>query len=219
MKLTSTLVGLTATGALAAPYVVVDNDPTAQPTSLNKRAGGLDYVQNYNGQAAGFQSDLSAGTFSAKWNGGTDVVVGLGWKTGSARTINYDAQFTPTGSSYLAAYGWINAPQAEYYVVESFGQYDPCADPAAQKLGSVTSDGGSYTVCKSTRTNQPSITGTSTFTQYWSVRTSKRTSGSITMKNHFDVWAKNGFGNSDFNYLVMAVEAFGGQGSASVKVS
>jgi endo-1,4-beta-xylanase len=218
MKLTSTLVGLAATGALAAPYVVVDNDSTTQPVSLNKRAGGLDYVQNYNGQAAGFQSDLAAGTFSAKWNGGTDVVVGLGWKTGSARTINYDAQFTPTGSSYLAAYGWINSPQAEYYVVESFGQFDPCSG-SAQKLGSVTSDGGSYTVCKSTRTNQPSITGTSTFTQYWSVRTSKRTSGSITMKNHFDVWAKNGFGNSDFNYLVMAVEAFGGQGSASVKVS
>ncbi|PVI04802.1 glycoside hydrolase family 11 protein [Periconia macrospinosa] len=217
MKFSSTLVGFAATGALAAPYVVVDPaDEAAQPMSINKRAG-LDYVQNYNGQSAGFKSDLNAGTFSASWNGNTDVVVGLGWKTGSARTINYDAQFTPTGSSYLAAYGWINSPQAEYYVVESFGQYDPCSQ--AQKLGTVSSDGGSYTVCKDTRTNQPSITGTSTFTQYWSVRTSKRTSGSITLKNHFDVWAKNGFGNSNFNYLVMAVEAFGGQGSASVKVS
>jgi hypothetical protein len=47
--------------------------------------GNLDYTQNYNGAAGGFQGDLSTGKFSAKWNGNTDVVVGLGWKTGSAR--------------------------------------------------------------------------------------------------------------------------------------
>ena len=72
-------------------------------------------------------------------------------------------------------------------------------------------------MCTDTRTNQPSITGTSTFTQYWSVRQSQRTSGTVTMANHFEAWAKFGFG-SDYNFQVFAVEAFSGSGTASVTV-
>ena len=45
----------------------------------------LNYVQNYNGDVAGFKYDESAGTYSANWNGNTDFVVGLGWSTGAAR--------------------------------------------------------------------------------------------------------------------------------------
>lgn len=113
--------------------------------------------------------------------------------------ITYDATYSAAGSgSYLAVYGWINSPQAEYYIVESYGElklgvtylptgrlltlsssfkgsYNPCS--GVTTLGTVSSDGGSYTVCTDTRTNEPSITGTSTFTQYWSVRTTQRTSG------------------------------------------
>lgn len=132
-------------------------------------------------------------------------------------TITYNAQYSAAGSgSYLAVYGWVNSPQAEYYVVESYGSYNPCA--GATSIGSVTSDGGSYDMCTDTRTNEPSITGTSTFTQYWSVRSTQRTSGSVTMSNHFSAWAKSGFG-SDYNFQVMAVEAFSGSESASVTVS
>jgi endo-1,4-beta-xylanase len=87
------------------------------------------------------------------------------------------------------------------------------------QLGSVTSDGSTYTLCTDTRTNQPSITGTSTFTQYWSVRQSKRSSGTVTTANHFNAWAKHGFANKNFNFQVMAVEAFSGSGSASMTVS
>ncbi|PVH99323.1 glycoside hydrolase family 11 protein [Periconia macrospinosa] len=175
--------------------------------------------QNYNGQAAGFEGDLATGKFSAKWNGNTDVVVGLGWKTGSARTVTFAGDYSASGSgSYLALYGWTNSPQAEYYVVESYGSFDPCSAPA-KKFGTLEADGGSYTICTSERVNQPSITGTSTFTQYWSVRSQKRTSGSIDTGKHFEAWAKSGFGNKDFNYMVMAVEAFSGSGSASITVS
>ena len=120
------------------------------------------------------------------------------------RTINYSGSYSPGNSgSYLAVYGWINNPQAEYYIVESYGSFNPCSSGVTQ-LGTVQSDGATYTLCTDTRTNQPSITGTSTFTQYWSVRNSKRTSGTITTKNHFAAWAKHGFGNSNFNYQVSA---------------
>lgn len=82
MKFTTALVALVSgLGAMAAPI-----EEAAQTVSIEKRApGGMDYVQNYNGGAAGFQSNLNAGTFSLKWNSGTDVVAGLGWKTGTAR--------------------------------------------------------------------------------------------------------------------------------------
>ncbi|KAK6442557.1 hypothetical protein LTR95_001218 [Oleoguttula sp. CCFEE 5521] len=161
--------------------------------------------------------DYVAGTYLAKWSGNTDFVVGLGWKRGAERTITYSAQYSAQGSeSYLAVYGWINNPQAEYYIVESYGSFNPCSS-GVTKLGTVSSDGGSYSVCTDTRNNQPSITGTSTFTQYWSVRDTQRTSGTITTGNHFAVWAKSGFGSS-YNFQVLAVEAFSGSGSASVTV-
>lgn len=101
--------------------------------------------------------------------------------------------------------------------VESYGSYDPCS--GQQSYGTIESDDGTYNFCTAPRDNAPSITGTSTFTQFWSVRQDQRTSGSVTMANHFDAWAAQGFPSSSFNYQVMAVEAFSGSGSASVTVS
>ncbi|GAB7324463.1 hypothetical protein MBLNU13_g08386t1 [Cladosporium sp. NU13] len=212
MKFAAAFVALVSGFAMAAPI--------EESAAVEKRnPSGIDYVQNYNGKAAGFQSNLSNGKFSLKWNSGTDVVAGLGWKTGSARTIKYSGNYSPGNSgSYLAVYGWINNPQAEYYVVESYGSFNPCSG-GVTKLGTITSDGSVYTLCTDTRTNQPSITGTSTFTQYWSVRQNKRTSGTVTTANHFNAWAKHGFANKNFNYQVVAVESFSGSGSASITVS
>ena len=93
---------------------------------------------------------------------------------------------------------------------------DPCSGQPT--LGTISADGGSYTFCTDTRNNQPSITGTSTFTQYWSVRSTQRTSGTVTVGTHWNTWKQHGFGSS-YNYQVMAVEAFSGSGSASVKVA
>jgi endo-1,4-beta-xylanase len=84
-------------------------------------------------------------------------------------------------------------------VVESYGTYNPSS--GSQRKGSVTTDGGNYDVSVSTRTNQPSIDGTRTFQQYWSVRTAKRVGGSVNMQNHFNAWARYGKELRDVNAL------------------
>ncbi|KAJ5652673.1 endo-1-4-beta-xylanase 6 [Penicillium longicatenatum] len=214
MKFTAAFVGLLAT-ALAAPA-------PAPESVLVPRSAGINYVQNYNGNLGYFTYSESAGTYSMYWEDGvsSDFVVGLGWTTGSSKSITYSASYSAAGSgSYLAVYGWINSPQAEYYIVEDYGSYNPCSSGSATSLGSVYSDGATYQVCTDTRVNQPSITGTSTFTQFFSVRQSTRTSGTVTVANHFNFWAQHGFGNSNFNYQVVAVEAWSGAGSASVTIS
>ncbi|KAK0769855.1 hypothetical protein LTR59_016803, partial [Friedmanniomyces endolithicus] len=170
----------------------------ASPNSIAARASdAINYVQNYNGNLANFKYNEAAGTYSASWNNPGDFVIGLGWSVGSARSITYSAQYSAAGSgSYLGIYGWVNSPQAEYYVVESYGSFNPCSS-GVTSLGSITaSDGGSYQLCTDTRTNEPSITGTSTFTQYWAVRQTQRTSGTINMGDFFTAWAKHGFGSS-----------------------
>lgn len=97
--------------------------------------------------------------------------------------------------------------------------YDPCSAGNTQVVGSVTSDGSSYKICKHTQVNQPSIVGTATFGQYFSVRANKRNSGTVTLANHFAAWQQSGFQPGNYNYQVFAVEAFSGSGSASVTVS
>lgn len=85
--------------------------------------------------------------------------------------------------------------------------------------GTVSSDGGTYAIWENQRVNEPSIIGTATFNQYISIRSSPRTSGTVTIQNHFDAWAKLGLNLGTMNYQVIAVESWSGSGSASQKVS
>ena len=120
----------------------------------------------------------------------------------------------PDRNSYLSIYGWTESPLIEYYIVDDFGTIILHGSPVK---GSFASDGSVYDILETTRTNEPSILGTSTFQQYWSVRT-KRTSGTVTTANHFDEWVSLGMTLGSFNYQIVATEGYYSSGSADITV-
>lgn len=180
------------------------------------------------------------GEYSVSWNSqgqsGFNFTCGKGWKYGNEyHKIHYEGKFNPGNNGYLALYGWTELPQgsqyqvAEYYVVESYGNWmPPGSGQGVESFGSFQSDGATYNIYRTTRINQPWVVnnGTGSFYQYWSVRTPKvqpgnNISGIITFKNHVEAWKSKGLAVGDFSkyYQVMETEGYESTGNSAIKFS
>lgn len=177
------------------------------------------YVEYWKDNGTGTMTLKEGGGFSCEWGQVSNILFRKGIRPGSRKqVIIYSADYQPQGNSYLSVYGWFENPLAEYYIIESWGNWRPPGHPAK---ASFESGDGTYDIYENNRTG-PSIRGNTTFKQYWSVRREKRTSGSIFCGKHFDAWERNGMTIGSFYEVSMVVEAYqspGGRADVDIEMT
>ncbi len=131
-------------------------------------------------------------------------------------TASYACDYRPTtesGNSYLSIYGWTTEPLTEYYIVEDWRRWIPSMAEGTQLKGTLEVDGSIYDIYESTRVNQPSIIGNTTFPQYFSIRRDVRNSGSIDITKHFEKWESLGMELGKLYEVTFVVEGYKSNGS------
>ncbi len=165
------------------------------------------------------------GTYKASWSNTGDFLARVGFKYNEDKTyselgpidayFNWSKQGSAGGYNYIGIYGWTVDPLVEYYIVDDWFN-KPGANLLGQRKGEFTVDGDTYEIYQNTRVQQPSIKGTSTFPQYFSVRKSSRSCGHIDITAHFKKWEELGMKMGKMYEAKVLVEAGGGTGSFDV---
>ena len=230
----------TAAGCGAQTSEPAGSDTTSQQQS--EPAGETQiFTENITGTADGYDYELwkdegttefrvepGGGTFSCEWSEINNALFRRGQKFDCTKTypemgnisVDYGVDYQPDGNSYMCVYGWTREPLIEYYIVESWGSWRPPGAPFA--IGTVTVDGATYDIYKTTRYEQPSIDDTQTFDQYWSVRQVKpqgdgtKLEGTISVSKHFDAWKKCGLELGKMYEVALTIEGYQSKGKATV---
>ena len=172
----------------------------------------------------------SGGTFSTEWSATMsrgNFLARRGRSYDSDRkkatsygttVLNYAADYNASsqGNSRLCVYGWFRDPLTEYYIIEDFKNWCPSQDSNKQDSKLVTIDDAQYEIFWLWHEGPDINGGSSRFKQYFSVRQNKRTSGSITVTDHFKAWENAGWGIGTLYEIALNVEGWESSGSANV---
>ncbi|MFO7867821.1 MAG: glycoside hydrolase family 11 protein, partial [Bacteroidales bacterium] len=161
------------------------------------------------------------GRYTTTWNNTLNFTAGKGWAVGSRnRVVCFEGSYDGGSNGFLALYGWTEDPLIEYYICEKHGDWTPPGNTSGvEEYGEYTSDGGTYKVYTGYRENKPSIVGTASFQQYWSVRQEQRSSGTITFENHVEQWESIGMDmGTTWDYQIMESEGYNSSGSSDITV-
>ena len=161
--------------------------------------------------------------FSCSWKNIDNVIFNLGkdFKNGyplkniSDITLKFDFDFESNGYSYIGINGYFSIYSAEYYIIENY--WDGFTKPnSASLLGTVSIDDGEYEIYLKEVILPPNIHGISKRSEYWSIRKEKRSSGTISLKKHFDSFLKKGGKFETFYRIALFIEGYQSNGSANV---
>ena len=166
----------------------------------------------------------AGGRYTAQWTNVTNNWFGgKGWAPGSSsRIIYYSGNFNASGSqnAFLSVYGWTKSPLVEYYIVETYGSYNPATCSSGTNVGSFQSDGATYNVSRCPYTG---LDGINNYVRYYSVRNPKKgfgnISGTVTFANHAAFWASKGMQLGTHDYQIVSTEGYQSTGSSDITVS
>jgi len=161
--------------------------------------------------------------FSANWNDSGDFLARCGLQWDASKTYEQlgtiSAEFAEThggsasGVSYIGVYGWTMDPCIEFYIVEDSFDAMPLNLGSTTNKGTVDIDGGTYVLYVRTVSGLGTVCGLSSFKQYYSVRTTARACGTISVSKHFAAWAAANMPLGKLYDATLFVEADGGAGN------
>lgn len=201
-------------------------------------SGGMMHTGDSQGTAAGLTWQLwangnggsittfSVPAFSAAWNNSGDFLARTGMEWGnSGQAVSslgtVTAQFAETKSgsggqySYIGIYGWSINPCIEWYIIDDSYNKMPVNPGSTTNKGTVTIDGGSYTLYTrpTTGTGGNRCGNVTSWTQFYSVRQTARTCGQISISDHFNAWSSAGMTLGSVLEASILIEVGGGSGS------
>jgi hypothetical protein len=197
-------------------------------SNLTGKTGGFAWSIWSSGSGGCITPSGNTAAFKATWNEAGDFLARMGFQWDETKTfdkygtVTADYAYTKSGTagsySFIGIYGWSNNPLIEYYIVDDwFGAGAPPTGGGTFQ-GAFTADSGAYNIYTNQRVNQPSIHGTTTFMQFFSIRQTPRQCGHITVSDHWKQWKGMGLELGKMYEAKLLVEAGGGTGSIDYSV-
>lgn len=174
--------------------------------------------------------------FSAIWNeaGGYLGRLGYEWGQWNQTPVPHEqvgtitAQFASNKSgqgglySYVGMYGWTTDPCIEWYVIEDSFNNMPVNPGSGEEVTRIDVDGGTYIVylrpTQGTGGSRCSA-GETTWNQYYSIRTTARSCGTISLSEHFKAWEAQGLEMGNLLEAKILVEVGGSSGRVDLPVA